>query len=259
MTLTENKQDVQAGNEHGNSPGNQGSLERGLAGDYPLSVGAVISEAWGRVAGNKGTIWVAILIYMGVTFVISLVLGLLLGTTPTPTPTEGVSGAATPMEQLQQLITTVIVTPMWVGTVFLGVAIASDQPSSPTSIFAWYGKTLKLFITYILMGLMILLGLILLVLPGIYLAVAYQLALPLAADKDLSPWQALEASRKTVTHKWFTFFALWLIVALAVTASMVLLGIPLIWVLPACLIGLGVVYRDAIGAEPASLRRAAGD
>jgi len=237
----------------------QGSLERGLAGQYQLSPGEVIREAWGRVSGNKGTIWVAILIYLGVTFVVSLVLGLLLGTAPTPDPTEGVSGAATPMEQLQQLITTVLITPLWVGTVFLGVAIASDRPASPTSIFSWYGKTLQLFLTYILMAIMIFLGLLLLVLPGIYLAVAYQLALPLAADKDLGPWQALETSRKTITHKWFTFFGLWLIVALAVTASMLLLGIPLIWVLPACLIGLGIVYRDAIGAEPASLQRAAGN
>lgn len=234
------------------------SMANGLAGNYSLAVGDVVREAWDRTSGNKGTVWTALLIYFGVIFVVSLVLSLVLGTGAPPTPAEGAALETTPMEQLQQLLTTLIITPLWVGIIFLGVAIASDRPARATSIFSWYNKILKLFLTYILMAIMIMIGLLLLVLPGIYLAVAYQLALPLAADKDLGPWQALETSRKTITHKWFSFFVLWLIVAVAVTASMVLIGIPLIWVLPACVIGVGIVYRNAIGAEPASLERAGG-
>lgn len=38
-----------------------------------------------------------------------------------------------------------------------------------------------------------------LVLPGIYLAVSYQLSLPLVADKGLGPWEAMETSRKIVS------------------------------------------------------------
>ena len=105
------------------------------------------------------------------------------------------------------------------------------------------------------MVVMILIGTVLLVLPGIYLAVSYQLALPLVADKGLGPWEAMEASRKTVTHKWFTFFGLGLVAGLAAAGSVFLLGIPLIWVLPACLIGMGIVYRNALGVEQATLER----
>lgn len=236
-----------------------GSLAKGLAGEYSLSIGEVISEAWNRVSGNKGTVWIALLIYMAAIFVISLILNLVLGTEPPPATGEGAAMATSPKDQVQQLLTTLLITPLWIGTIFLGVAIASDKPAKATSICSWYGKMFKLFLTYILMGLLILLGLVLLVLPGIYLAIAYQLALPLVADKDLGPWEALETSRKIVTHKWFSFFILWFVLALAVAASMVLLGIPLIWVLPACIIGIGIVYRNAIGAETATLQKVAGD
>ena len=237
-------------------PANQGSLERALAGDYLLSPGQVISEAWGRTSGNKGTLWGALLMYMGVLLLIGLLLGMLFGSPPAPT--EGVPQPASIGSMLQQLLITLVATPLWVGIFFLGAAIASDRPVRPASIFSWYDKTLKLFATYLLMGLMITLGLRLLVLPGIYLAVAYQMALPLAADRDLGPWEALETSRKALTHKWFAFFGLWLVALIAITASMVLLGIPLIWVLPTLVIGLGIVYRNIFGVGEASLNRVAG-
>lgn len=194
--------------------------------------------------------------YGAVLFGITLVFTLLLG--PPPAPVDGVPTPASLGEMLEQLVTGLLMTPLWVGLVLVGVAIASDRPARPATIFSWYSLTLKLFFTYLLMGFLILLGTLLLVLPGIYLAVSYQLALPLVADKNLSPWQALEASRKAVTHKWFTFFALWLVVLLVMLGSAILLGIPYIWTLPAALIGLGIVYRDVFGAESGTLRKVAG-
>ena len=40
-----------------------GSLEQGIAGDYQLEVREVIREAWQRSSGNKGTLWIAIIMY----------------------------------------------------------------------------------------------------------------------------------------------------------------------------------------------------
>ncbi len=238
------------------SPAQGGSLQRGLSGDYQLVFGDVLREAWARVSGNKATVWTAVVMYAAVLFCVSLVFAMLLG--PPPVSVEGVPPSVSPLELVQQLVTGLLITPLWVGLIFVGVAIASDRPAKPASIFSWYGLALKLLFTYLLMGFMIMLGTLLLVLPGIYLAVSYQLALPLVADKNLGPWQALETSRKAVTRKWFTFFGLWLLALLAILGSTILLGIPLIWVLPAALIGLGIVYRNVFGAEPATLDIVAG-
>ena len=232
-----------------------GSLERGIAGDYQLGVRDVITEAWQRSSGNKGTLWIAIIMYFAVLMVLSFVLGLLGGAPPAP---PGEMPETSPATIFQQLVTGLVATPLWVGIIFVGVAIARSRPAVPKSIFSWYDLTLKLFFTYLLMGLLILVGTLLLVLPGIYLAVSYQLALPLVADKQLGPWEALEASRKAVTHRWFTFFVLWLIGVAAMLLSMVLLGIPLIWVLPVFIIAIGIVYRNIFGGEEESLRRVAG-
>jgi hypothetical protein len=256
-------EEVEMSNENLNSEvmdqagsGEMGSLESGIAGDYPLEVRDVIGEAWQRSNGKKGTLWIAIIMYLAILMVLSFVLNLFSGAPPAP---AGAMPETSPASLFQQLVTGLVATPLWVGIVFIGVAVARNRPAAPKSIFSWYDLTLKLFFTYLLMGLLILLGTMLLVLPGIYLAVSYQLALPLVADKRLGPWQAMEASRKAVTRRWFTFFILWLIGAAAILLSMVLVGIPLIWVLPVFIIAIGIVYRNVFGVEEESLRRVAGN
>ena len=253
--MTDNAPPSQAPESPPSGQPEQGSLEQGLAGNYRLSVGEVVQEAWGRVAGNKAALWIGALIYIAANFGISLVLGLFVGgDAPVPSP-DAATAMPTMQGSLADTLANLITIPLGVGLMLLGVAIASGRTAVPTSLFSWYDSFLKLVLTWILMAVMIMLGTLLLVLPGIYLAVSYQLALPLVADKGLGPWEALETSRKTVTHKWFTFFGLNLVAGLAATASALLLGIPLIWVMPACLIGIGIMYRNAIGVEPATLQR----
>ena len=94
---------------------------------------------------------------------------------------------------------------------------------------------------------MILLGLVLLVLPGIYLAIAYGFAIPLALERGLSPWEAMETSRKAVTHRWFAFLGLSLVCALLLMLSVLTLGIAYIWVLPLCVLAYGIAYRNLFG------------
>jgi hypothetical protein len=54
-------------------------------------------------------------------------------------------------------------------------------------------------------------GLFFCALPGLYLFVAWTFALPLAADKRMQFWQAMELSRRVVTRQWLRVFALLLI------------------------------------------------
>lgn len=77
-----------------------GSLQRGLSGDYQLVVGDVIKEAWARASGNKGKVWIAVLMYMAVLFCISFVFTLLFG--PPPAPVEGAIATASPVDMVQQ-------------------------------------------------------------------------------------------------------------------------------------------------------------
>ncbi len=229
----------------------QGSTERGLAGDYDLQLGAWLSEAWDKVAGNKGTVWLAMLFYVGLAFLIGLFFGLLDGTPSDPEALE----APSLISIIGDLVSAIVLMPMAVGLAFVATALALGYTPNPKSLFGWYDQTLKIVLTGVLMNLLILLGLLLFVLPGIYLAVSYQIALPLLVDKQLGPWQALETSRKVIGHSWFKVFVFDLIAIVLVGLSMALFGIPLIWVVPFLVIAFGILYRTLVGIETPTLQR----
>ena len=99
------------------------------------------------------------------------------------------------------------------------------------------------------MYILVAIGFLLLVLPGIYLMVAYSLAMPLVVEKGLSPWQALEASRKAITKSWFRFIGLGLAIMVIMIVSMIPLGIGMIWTIPMAMIAFGIAYRNIFGYE----------
>ena len=154
---------------------------------------------------------------------------------------------------IEQLALALITTPIGVGLFILGMRRSANVSLSPSSVLNYFSQMLPLFYTYILMSLMIFAGLILLVLPGIYLMFAYYLALPLVAEKGLKPWQALEASRKAITHRWFSFFWLSILLTLIIFISMFPLIIGWIWTIPMSIIAYGIVYRNIFGIEQSTL------
>jgi uncharacterized membrane protein len=88
------------------------------------------------------------------------------------------------------------------------------------------------------------------VVPGIYLSVAYILAIPLVVERGLSPWQALEASRKAISQHWFKVFGLFLLLGVLMSLSMIPFGIGLLWTIPLMVVSLGVLYRTIFGVRP---------
>lgn len=229
----------------------QGSLEKGLSGDYELSMGGLFSEAWSRVDGNKGTIWLSLLFYLGLALLIGMFFGII--NEPSLDPQE--MQPPTVIDMIGNLVSALVLMPMAVGLSFVSVAVALGLSPNPKSLFGWYDNTLKIFMTGVLANLMIVLGLLLLVLPGIYLMVSYQIALPLAVDKKLGPWEALETSRKVIGRHWFLVLGYDIAVGLVLTVSAMLLGIPLIWTLPLMVIAFGILYRTMVGIEPDTLER----
>jgi len=103
------------------------------------------------------------------------------------------------------------------------------------------------------MYLLIIIGLVLFILPGIYLAVAFSMALPLVIDKGMTPWQALMTSRKAMTHKWFSLFGFFLICVLVTIAGVLALFVGLVWAVPLTSLGYAIIYRDVFGVEAKTL------
>lgn len=204
--------------------------------DPNWDLGSVLSEAWAKTNGFKLTYLIAIVIYAVISMVVNWVVTF-------------ISGESMFIGLLGQILVMLITYPLAAGLMMLGVKRARGEEVQPTMIFDYYPQTIPVFLVNLLMIVLIAIGLVLLVLPGIYLAFAYVLAVPLVVDKNLGVWTALERSRKTITPCWFRVFGLMIVLMIIVIISAIPLGIGLIWTLPLCALVLGVLYRNLIGDE----------
>jgi hypothetical protein len=216
-----------------------GSLERGIAGNYQFSIGETLSEAWAKTKGAKRKILLAMVLYLLVYIPVAMLTQFLfVGEGPS------IGGSL-----LQYAILMAVVTPLMAGLFMLGVKRSVDAPLSATSIFSYYGQIVPLLITVIISTVLMMIGFVLLILPGIYLMIAYYLAIPLVAEKGLSPWQALEASRKAISKRWFAVLGLVIVIALINMVGALPLGIGLIWTVPMSVIAMGILYRNVFGCN----------
>lgn len=225
------------------------NLDQPLAnGDKPLNpnwdIGSVLSEAWALSNGFKATFWGAFLLYMGIVIAVSVASSILTAGAAMMSSTAMVA-----IVIVGQLIQLVVTAPLMVGLLMLGINRAAGLPVNAFMLFNYFPKTLPLFLTYLLMMLLIAIGIVVLVLPGIYLAFAYALALPLLVNKNLGIWEALETSRKGITACWFRFFGFAIIASVIALISAIPLGIGLVWTLPWLYIAIGIIYRDLFGVN----------
>lgn len=174
-----------------------------LARDYNLEIGSCISRSWNLMTQN---FWLVV----GATFVIGLI--------------QGVVG--------------LLAGPCMGGLYFLFLKLIRGQRAEFGDAFAGFTLAfLQLFLAGLVSGLLTTFGLLLCILPGIYLAVAWIFTLPLVMDKRIDFWPAMELSRKVVSRHWWIFFGM-----ILVNFLMFMLGFV------ACIIGIFIVQPVVFGA-----------
>jgi hypothetical protein len=102
--------------------------------------------------------------------------------------------------------------------------------------------------------LLVSLGFLLCILPGIYLGVGYVFALPLVIDKKMEFWTAMEVSRRLVHKHWWSMLALVIVLALVAFAGFLLCGVGALITIPVSSAAFLYVYEDLFGAEAAAAR-----
>lgn len=198
----------------------EGSLETGIAGQYSFKVFDVISEGFNLSNGHKLPINLAVLIVSIISIVASFI----------PFASLLIGGAFS------------------LSMSWMGVRAAVGRKTEVGQAFDGFKLFGPLLGLYLLVVILTMLGFLLLIIPGIYLSVAYMFALLVRYDKGIPVWDAMEASRKAITHNWFSFFGLVLVLGLINMLGLVLM-IGWIWTLPATFVTLGVVYRKVFGVE----------
>ncbi len=92
----------------------------------------------------------------------------------------------------------------------------------------------------------------LLMLPSIYISVAYNWALQFVVFYKMGFWDALEASRRVITKKWFMVFLFLIVIGLIMAAGFIVLCIGVFVTFPAYLCMNYAAFEDVtqLNAEP---------
>ncbi len=199
---------------------------------YDFSITGVLKEAFHRSNGVKLIFGGAFIIYVVIAVITSAVLKLIFP----ESGSELNSNVSTLLEMLFTL-------PILIGIMVLGIKRARDEELDIPSVFNYFGMIIPIMLAYIAMTVLIIVGFMLLVIPGVYLAVSYAFTYTLIVDKGLGIWEAMELSRKTVTAQWFKFFGLAIVTGVLVFLSAMPLGIGLIWTIPMSYIAYGLLYH----------------
>jgi uncharacterized membrane protein len=198
--------------------------------DTDWQIGQVLKTATEKQVGFKWSYMAPFLIYLIITSVIAVLQDATVGTG------EGVAASLT------QVIVNILVYPLGIGLGLLGIRRAAGKDTPLSTLWEPYSQFIPLVVMLVLMGLLIVGGFFLLVLPGIYLAVAYSFAPYLMIEKNMGVWEALETSRKAITTCWWRYFGLLLIAVLLFIVGTIPLLIGLVWVLPIMAIAIGEVF-----------------
>jgi uncharacterized membrane protein len=207
-----------------------------------LELGEVLKTGWDKAFSRFGLI-------LGTIVVAQLLVGI-------PSATRAILSAATSNSQNAALVAVVtllglglLVVQYWVQ-VLTGIGLIRIQLNTIDNKTAEFGQLFKaegVFWQYlggsILYGLIVIGGILLLIVPGIYWAIKYQFVLQLIVDKKLSPVEALKTSgTMTYGHKWW-LLGFGIVLGLINIATIFTLFLGLIITIPVTVMAHMYVYR----------------
>jgi len=142
-----------------------------------------------------------------------------------------------------------VTSPLFMGNFIVSAKLLQGQTPEFSDFFAGFQYFLPLLLLSLVAGLFIGIGTLLLVIPGIYLAVAYFFSSYLVVDRRLDFWPAMELSRHTINPRWFGFFAFMLLLVLLNLAGAVALGVGLLVTIPLSFCAVTVAYAEIFGLQ----------
>jgi serine/threonine protein kinase len=214
--------------------------EQILARDYDLNIRGCLERGWALV---KSDFWPIV----GVT---ALVLALLWAASSSePILSYHREG----FHATTSLLGILLGGPLMGGLYLFFLKKIRGQPARVETAFAGFSSCflqlfLASFVSHVLLGL----GFICLVLPFIYLLVAWIFTLPLVIDKRLEFWPAMRLSRKTVSKHWWKFLGFGMVLVLFNLVGVLLLCVGVFLTFPISLAALMYAYEDIFATAQAS-------
>jgi uncharacterized membrane protein len=140
-----------------------------------------------------------------------------------------------------------VAAPLYAGYSIVAFRLLSGKPLQFGDFFNGFNYFLPLFLASLAGGLLVSIGFVLLIIPGIYLAVAYLFTTFLVLDYRMEFWQAMEISRKIITKNWFAFFGFAFALFAINFLGAIALGVGLLVSIPVSACAAAIAYKEIIG------------
>jgi uncharacterized membrane protein len=141
--------------------------------------------------------------------------------------------------------------PLNAGFFVVSAKLLKNQSPEFIDFFSGFQFLLQLVLLGVVSSTLIIIGFILLIVPGFYLMVSYTFALMLVVDQRLDFWPAMEKSRRSVQTSWFKIFALLLLLVLLNLGGVLFLLVGLLVSVPLTHCILTAAYADIFGITSA--------
>lgn len=143
------------------------------------------------------------------------------------------------------LISLAISAPLALGFIIFSLNFTRKKEAKIENLLQGFNNYKRIFLTYLLMLINILLRMLLLIIPGLIAAFSYSMAFYIVADNpEIDPKDALTKSKKMMMgHKW-KFFDLGLRFFGWTLLAILTLGIGFIWLIPYMQVTLVNFYED---------------
>ena len=144
-----------------------------------------------------------------------------------------------------------LIPPLVIGFVRFNAKCVRGQSATLGDCFSGFDVFGSSMLVYLLMGVLVLLGIVLCILPGLYLAVALVFAWNLHAERRGSAWECIEMSRQAVTAHWGWAFLLMFVGSLLAYAGLIACIIGVFATLPFYGLMLAAAYDRLFAEQPA--------
>ncbi|MEC7823233.1 MAG: hypothetical protein VYD12_01770 [Pseudomonadota bacterium] len=220
------------------------NLERALAGEYKFNFKALFNRSQSLYKANLMTFLkstgLLMLIGVGSTLVLMSVLKV------DPSSVESMQSSPAGMLDIIMLI---IMSPLLAGFRMLGVKLTADKPADAAELGKYFSLTLALVTLNLLTSLLIQLGFMLLILPGVYVYLVTQFAVVLLAERRAGVIQSIILSAKVVNQYLMPFLLLLVLFVLLFTLVFLTMGLAILWVGPLYTLVLGQLYNDLFAVQ----------
>lgn len=145
-------------------------------------------------------------------------------------------------------IISIFVTPALTAGFYLAAnRVSREEPLEFNHFFDGFKFWFPVIVVNLVVLILTVLGIIALIIPGIYLGVAYSFAMPFVLFTGLEFWTSMELSRKLITKIWWRFFAFLLLLLVINLVGLLFLGVGLLVTGPVSYLAIYAAFEDLAG------------